>query len=70
MSLNRDCDAMKASEMAGICAVLHSVADPLSLSLGLDIMEEVLGSGDRRRYGRLMAAEGAWPRWCAVSSCS
>ena len=45
--------------MAGICAVLHSVADPLSLSLGLDIMEEVLGSGDCRRYGRLMAAEGA-----------
>jgi hypothetical protein len=44
--------------MAGVCTVLHTVTDPLSLSLGLDIMEEVLGSGDRRRYARVMAAEG------------
>ena len=48
----------QASEMAGVCTVLHTVTDPLSLSLGLDIMEEVLGSGDRRRYARVMAAEG------------
>ena len=53
--------------MAGVCVVLQTVADPLCLSLALDIMEEVLGSGDRRRYGRLMAREGAlaalvcWP---------
>ncbi len=45
--------------MAGMCVVLQTVADPLCLSLALDIMEEVLGSGDSRRYGRLMAREGA-----------
>ena len=39
--------------------MLQTVADPLCLSLALDIMEEVLISGDRRRYGRLMAREGA-----------
>lgn len=50
---------IQASEMAGVCVVLQTVADPLCLSLALDIMEEVLGSGDRRRYGRLMAREGA-----------
>ncbi|KAK9917444.1 hypothetical protein WJX75_004438 [Coccomyxa subellipsoidea] len=50
---------LMASEMAGVCVVLQTVADPLCLSLALDIMEEVLGSGDRRRYGRLMAREGA-----------
>ncbi|BDA50773.1 hypothetical protein COCOBI_16-4510 [Coccomyxa sp. Obi] len=48
-----------ASEMAGVCDVLQTVEDPLCLSLALDVMEEVLGSGDRRRYGRLMAREGA-----------
>ena len=50
---------VQASEMAGVCDVLHTVEDPLCLSLALDVMEEVLGSGDRRRYGRLMARQGA-----------
>ncbi len=44
--------------MAGVCDVLQTVEDPLCLSLALDVMEEVLGSRDRRRYGRLMAREG------------
>lgn len=57
-SLRDRCYA-QASEMAGVCDVLARVGDPLCLSLALDIMEEVLGSGDRRRYGRLMAREGA-----------
>lgn len=51
--------SVQASEMAGVCDVLQTVEDPLCLSLALDVMEEVLGSRDCRRYGRLMAREGA-----------
>lgn len=58
---------LQASEMVGVCNVLQTVGDPLSLSLALDIMEEVLHSGgDPRKQGRRMARDGAlaalvWP---------
>ena len=42
-----------------MCCVLQSVGDPLSLSLGLDILEEILAAGDRAKYAKLMAREGA-----------
>ena len=45
--------------MVGVCNVLQTVGDPLSLSLALDIMEEVLHAGDARKYGRRMARDGA-----------
>ena len=46
--------------MVGVCNVLQTVGDPLSLSLALDIMEEVLHSGgDPRKQGRRMARDGA-----------
>ena len=50
---------LQASEMVGVCNVLQTVGDPLSLSLALDIMEEVLHAGDARKYGRRMARDGA-----------
>ena len=45
--------------MVGVCNVLQTVGDPLSLSLALDIMEEVLHAGDARKNGRRMARDGA-----------
>ena len=52
--------ALQAAEMVGVCNVLQTVGDPLSLSLALDIMEEVLHSGgDPRKQGRRMARDGA-----------
>ena len=51
---------LQASEMVGVCNVLQTVGEPLSLSLALDIMEEVLHSGgDPRKQGRRMARDGA-----------
>ena len=50
---------LQASEVAGVCCVLQSVGDPLSLSLGLDILEEILAAGDRAKYAKRMAREGA-----------
>ena len=51
---------LQASEMVGVCNVLQTVGDILSLSLALDIMEEVLHSGgDPRKQGRRMARDGA-----------
>ena len=45
--------------MVGVCNVLQTVADPLSLSLALDICEEVLQAGEGRRVARRIARAGA-----------
>ena len=50
---------LQASEMVGVCNVLQTVADPLSLSLALDICEEVLQAGEGRRVARRIARAGA-----------
>ncbi|KAK9823285.1 hypothetical protein WJX72_001617 [[Myrmecia] bisecta] len=47
------------AEMSTISRLLTTCTDPLSLSLALDIMEEMLVNGDRRKAGRSMAREGA-----------
>ena len=59
MSADWDTALLQASEMVGVCNVLQTVGDPLSLSLALDIMEEVLHAGDARKTGRRMARDGA-----------
>ena len=45
--------------MVGVCNVLQTVSDPLSLSLALDICEEVLQAGESRRVARRIARAGA-----------
>ncbi len=42
-----------------MCEALAATGDPLALSLGLDILEDILAAGDRAKHARAMAREGA-----------
>ncbi|KAK9841727.1 hypothetical protein WJX74_010945 [Apatococcus lobatus] len=47
------------SEIGTLAALLTTSTDPLTLSLGMDIIEEMLSSPEGKKLGKLMAQEGA-----------